>query len=97
MTDAKITFYNDAPNDRFVIEDADGLLGFISYEYADGVYDLQHTVMQPASKGRGLGTSLATQTFDWIRQHNNKLIPTCPFLPKVLEKFPEYNDLVASK
>ncbi|NLA37242.1 MAG: N-acetyltransferase [Actinobacteria bacterium] len=93
MTDDNLTFFHDAPHDRFVLADAEGPLGTISYTYSDGVYDLQHTVVEPSANGRGLGTRLATATFQWIRDHHSRFIPTCSFLPVVLEKYPEYNDL----
>lgn len=91
-----LTFFHDAPNDRFVLEDAEGELGYISYVHDDGVFDLQHTVVRPAARGRGLGLLLARSTFERIRDDGGRLIPTCNFLPAVLEQFPEYDDLVAA-
>ena len=91
-----LTFFHDAPNDRFVLDDAEGELGYISYAYADGVFDLRHTVVRPAARGRGVGLRLARATFEWIRDDGSRLVPTCSFLPEALRQYPEFDDLVAA-
>lgn len=85
------------------------LLGYLAYrevaadadDVGDGsipttfVRDLQHTVIDPEQRGRGLGPVLVGGVLDDIRARGGRLIPTCPFVRSYLEEHPEQRDLVA--
>ncbi|MCB1283563.1 MAG: N-acetyltransferase [Microthrixaceae bacterium] len=87
-----LSFANDADHHRFVLTDGDVLLGFIEYELSDGLWDLQHTVIEPTARGRGLGSDLAARAFAYIAERDERFIPTCTFLPGVLDRFPRFAD-----
>ncbi len=59
------------------------------------VRDLQHTVIDPAQRGRGLGSVLVPAVLDDIRARGAKLMPTCPFVRGWIDEHPEQQDLVA--
>ncbi|MDO5681983.1 MAG: GNAT family N-acetyltransferase [Propionibacteriaceae bacterium] len=68
--------------------------GFISYERLDDVLDLQHTIVEPAFEGRGIGTALARGVFEDLREQGGlRAVPTCPFLARWLTRHEEYADL----
>ena len=88
-----------------LLEDGE-LLGYVSYtdrESASGdgagtpvlVRDLQHTVIDPDQRGRGLGKILVPAVLDDIRGRGALLIPTCPFVRSWIEEHPDQQDLVA--
>jgi predicted GNAT family acetyltransferase/ribosome-associated protein YbcJ (S4-like RNA binding protein) len=69
-------------------------VGYLSYQLVDGVLDLQHTVVDPAASGRGLGGRLVEEALQHARAEGLQVRPTCPFVPAYLEKHPEHQDLV---
>ncbi len=88
-----------------LLEDGE-LLGYVSYTdrespAPDGsddtvlVRDLQHTVIDPDQRGRGLGKILVPAVLDDIRRRGALLIPTCPFVRSWIEEHPDQQDLVA--
>lgn len=90
---------------EFVALDATGQVGVLQYvltaadgadgaEGADGVIDLQHTVVQRSAGGRGVGSALVVAALDHARANGLRVIPTCPFVPAVIARHPEYADLV---
>jgi predicted GNAT family acetyltransferase len=67
----------------------------LSYrQVAEGVIDLRSTLVPPHLRGRGLGGQLVRHALDWAREHDTKVIPSCPFVARFIEDHPEYQDLV---
>jgi len=79
---------------EFVALDATGRVGVLQYSLADGVIDLQHTVVQRSAGGRGVGSSLVVAALEHARAEGLRVVPTCPFVPAVIARHPEYADLV---
>ncbi len=69
--------------------------GFITYEPQGDVLDLQHTEIDSAYEGKGVGTELVKQTLDLIRSIGKKVKPSCPFVKKFIYENAEYQDLLA--
>jgi len=64
-------------------------------QLGDDVVDFHSTLVPPHLRGRGIGTQLVRQAFDWARAQGYTVVPTCPFVQDFLEKNPEYQELVA--
>ncbi len=87
---------HDAERQRFVTE-VDGHEGVLDYRRrADGTLDYRHTFVPPALRGRGVGAHLVLAALDHARAQGVKIVPTCPFVERVIAEHPEYRDLVAS-
>lgn len=72
------------------------LAGFIRYhDRADGVRDLQHTEVDPAFEGKGVGSRLVTAALDAIRASGGRILASCPFVTTYLKRHDEYRDLLA--
>ncbi|MGO4956818.1 GNAT family N-acetyltransferase [Luteococcus sp. Sow4_B9] len=71
------------------------LAGTLSYEIEGDVLDLQHTVVEPAHEGQGVGGELVKGALDHMRSIGKKAKPTCPFVADWIQKNPEYQDMVA--
>lgn len=79
---------------EFVALDESGQIGVLQYVLTPGAIDLQHTVVQRAAGGRGVGSALVVAALDFARAEGLRVIPTCPFVPAVIARHAEYADLV---
>ncbi len=74
----------------------DGLLSELTYSVKENsVYDFNHTGVPKELEGKGIGAALVKYSLDYARENNWKIIPSCPFIEKYIERHPEYQDLVA--
>jgi predicted GNAT family acetyltransferase len=68
----------------------DGHEAKIEYaEAGNGILDLRHTLVDPALRGKGVGEALVRRTLELAREAGAHVIPTCPFIRKVLAAHPE--------
>lgn len=81
---------------EFVALGSTGQIGVLQYALDGTVLDIQHTVVQRAAGGRGVGSALVLAALDYARAEGFTVIPTCPFVPGVIEKHPAYRNLVRS-
>jgi predicted GNAT family acetyltransferase len=79
----------------FYIEDGNGKIANLSYKMNDaGCMVIEHTEVMPEGNGKGLGKQLVALAVEFARQHHIKIIPVCPFARKIIEKIPEYHDVL---
>jgi predicted GNAT family acetyltransferase len=87
---------NDEKGRQFHAE-IDGHRVHLDYvKQPDGTLNLVHTEVDPALRGQGVGEALVRHALDAARSGGVKVIPTCPFVKKFVERHPEYRDLVAA-
>lgn len=68
----------------------------LAYSQRDGgVLDLQHTFVPPDARGKGVGEALVQHALEHAREHDQRIIPSCPFVHAWLESHPGYDDLLA--
>lgn len=72
----------------------DGHVAFLRYATSSGRIELIHTEVPPTLGGRGLGGTLAKAALDYARQAGLKVVATCPFVRKYLERHAEYAALL---
>jgi predicted GNAT family acetyltransferase len=90
----------DAPEHvRYEARTADGeLAGILVYRTAGSaerpVIVYEHTVVEPAFEGQGVGGSLASYALDDARARGASIVPRCPFVAAYLTRHPEYADLL---
>jgi hypothetical protein len=68
--------------------------GAAHYLEFEGRLVFDHTVIDDAYGGRGLGKVLAQGALDDVRAHGQRIVPLCEFMAGFLAKNPEYDDLV---
>lgn len=73
----------------------EGLEAHIEFEISGNVIDLQHTFTPHTLRGRGIAGKLAQFAFEYAKNNNLKVIPSCPFIPAFLEKNEQYKELLA--
>lgn len=56
---------------------------------------IDHTAVDPAHKGKGLGQQLLAELVSWARNSGIKVLPLCPFAKAQFEKTPAFQDVLA--
>ena len=82
---------------RFVVRYAEGEGELVYRPTPSGALDLVHTGVDPRLRRRGIGGQLVRAAFAFARAKGIRVIPTCPFIARWLEKHPEEQDLVAAR
>jgi len=74
----------------------DGHIAFIEYILTkENVMYLTHTEVPKALGGKGIGIQIVEQTLHYLKEHDYKLAPMCPFVAKYLVKNPDWQTLLA--
>jgi predicted GNAT family acetyltransferase len=68
--------------------------GLIAYEPHDGCLVFDHTEVDEALEGRGIGSRLAKAALDDVQTRGLRVTPRCPFVRSYIRRHPEYRDLV---
>lgn len=55
---------------------------------------VEHTEVSDALRGQNIGYELVHAGVEYARQHGMKIIPTCPFAKALIEKKPEWQDVL---
>lgn len=80
---------------RFELQ-VEGHTAFIEYILTkENVMYLTHTEVPKALGGKGIGTQIVELTLNYLKAHNYKLAPMCPFVAKYLVKNPDWQTLLA--
>ena len=91
MADAEVV-HNEAAR-RFEIG-IDGELAVAEYNLVDRGIILHHTLVPEAFEGKGVASRLAKAALGYAREHELRVIPTCPFMAGYIAKHPEWHDVV---
>lgn len=57
--------------------------------------DYRSTFVPEEHRHKGIGERIVIEALDWARDNGYEVIPTCPFVKRVLDEHPEYGDLLA--
>jgi uncharacterized protein len=88
-------FRDDPVNNRFVAVQDGQVRGELVYEVIrDGRLRLDHTEVDDALEGQGVGSQLVKFALDELRANDHKIVPDCPFVAGYLDRHPDYRDLV---
>lgn len=71
------------------------LAGFAAYTESDSMIAFDHTEVDGAFEGRGVGSAIARFALDDVRAAGERhVIPVCPFIQRWIERHPDYQVLV---
>jgi uncharacterized protein len=55
---------------------------------------IEHTEVDDSLGGKGVGKQLVATAVEYARTHNIKIIPLCPYAKSVLDRTPEWQDVL---
>ncbi len=89
------TVNHDEANQRFVIATTAGDAE-VRYRLQGNRIDLHTTKVPSAARGAGIAARLVGAAFDYARDHNLRVVPSCPYISDTfLYRHPAYRSLVA--
>jgi len=69
--------------------------GAMTYTWAgDDKIIIDHTHVDEAYGGQGIGKKIFLNIIDWVRKEEIKVLPLCPFAKAQFEKNPEFADIL---
>ena len=81
---------------KFFIEENEIQLALMTYKKSgEGVITIDHTEVDSNHRGEGLGEDLVEAGVEYARENNLKIVPTCVFAKKVIDRKPEFQDVLA--
>ena len=72
-------------------------VGFMDYNNdKEGILEITHTEVDSELGGKGFGTELVKAAVEDARKNDMKILSPCPYAKKVIEKTPEFKDVLSS-
>lgn len=91
----KIRHYQDQNKGEFYMMSEELKAAFMTYSKAgEDKIIIDHTFVDEAFKGQGLGYQLLEVAVKYARDSHFKILPLCPFAKAAFTKRPEYQDVL---
>ena len=74
-----------------------GEYAIINYRQTGDVVNLIHTEVAEPLEGHGVAAALAKKTFQYLEDHQLKMVPSCSYVQHYLHRHPEWYRIVADK
>ena len=84
---------HDETEKKFFVETPEGK-ALLHYERDRDVLNFHHTFVPPELRGKGLAEEVVQAGFDYAREHHLKVVPSCPYVARLVMKRPEWKDLI---
>ena len=90
MSDVK----HDPKTREFYIETPEGK-ALLSYEKKGDALDFHHTFVPPELRGKGMAEKIVAEGFEYAKKNNLKVIPSCPYVLRLVMKNENWKGLTA--
>ena len=84
----------DTEQNRFV-SSVKGYEAVVEYTLKDNVIDLYRTFAPPELRGKGVAGKIVKYALEHAKENNLKVIPTCPFVKRHIDRNEIYKELLA--
>lgn len=86
---------DDGNKGVFYVEQEKEILAEMTYVWAgtDRII-IDHTDVNAALKGKGVGKQMLSKAVDFAREKGIKIVPLCPFARGVFDKVKEFNNVL---
>jgi len=85
---------NDKENNIFVTK-VDGKEAYLRYSFrGENIIDFIFTYTPPELRGKGVAEKIVTEAFNYAKENDLKVIPTCPYINYFLSKNEEFRNLL---
>ena len=86
---------HETANKRFLIQDHGDIAAVMTYVISSPeLYIIDHTLVENAYRGQGLGDELIKAMVEYARENGIKILPLCPFAKGRFERISEYADVL---
>ena len=86
---------DNATAHRYELRVDGAVAGYVDYHDNGTRRSMNHTAIEPAYEGHGLGSTLAKAALDDAREHGLSVLPYCPFIRSYIDGHRDsYVDLV---
>ena len=76
--------------------DADPSGAHLNFRYKDdNTISLDHTKVPRELEGKGIGGQIVSQTLQYAKDNNLKVVPLCSFVASYITRHPEWKSIVA--
>ena len=79
----------------FVEENGERLAKLEYFHSAPGKITIYHTEVNAKLQGKHIGGKLVEAAVNFARENSLTIVPTCSFAKKVIDRTPEYQDVLA--
>lgn len=86
---------HEPANKRLLIQDNGTTAAVMTYVISSPeLYIIDHTLVENAYRGQGLGDKLLKAMVEYARENGIKIIPLCPFAKGRFDRISEYADVL---
>lgn len=86
---------HEPANKRLLIRDNGTTAAVMTYVISSPeLYIIDHTLVENAYRGQGLGDKLLKAMVEYARENGIKIIPLCPFAKGRFDRISEYADVL---
>lgn len=86
---------DDGKHGVFKLIQGDLVAGEMAYTWAgDSMLIIDHTDVNESFRGQGVGRQLLDELIAFVREHQVKVIPLCPFAKSVFDKDASIHDVL---
>ena len=85
---------HDKEYERFVAE-VEGHKAYLSYNIFDDKINFSSTFTPPELRGKGIAKIIVKYAFNYAKENNLKVIPSCSYVQAFVERNNNYKDLLA--
>lgn len=86
---------DDDERSRLEVRVGDELAGWLAYHHAGEIFIVEHTEVDRAHEGEGLGGLLVRRALEVARARGMSVVATCPFAVSYFDRHPELDEFLA--
>ena len=79
----------------FYIDESGEWIAELTYFKTDGIMTIDHTEIDEKLRGQGIGEKLVQAAVDYARANGLKIKTACPYAQKIIDRTPEFQDVIA--
>jgi uncharacterized protein len=79
----------------FFIDENGEWIAELTYVNDNGTMTIDHTEIDEKLRGEGIGEDLVRAAVEYARENGLKINPVCPYAKKVIDRTPEFQDVLA--
>jgi hypothetical protein len=92
---SEILFKYSEDSGMFYIQKDGNTIGQLNFRYkGTNEIIIDHTEVDNSQNGKGFGKQLVKKAVNFAREKKLKIIPQCSFAKSVIEKTPEFQDIL---